>query len=368
MKICIKCGQQIDDDSAFCPYCGTKQEQVSPQPVQGQSGTLPEQPINNQQPQQVQPVYGQPDQMNQSIYGQQSQQVQPVYGQPPQMSQPVYGQPQKAQTGMYGQPPQMDQSIYGQPQQAQTGMYGQPPQVNQSIYGQQPQQVQTGMYGQSPQTNQSIYGQQLQQVQTGMYGQPPQMNQSMNDQQSPQMQEGIKISKPLLIIVPALLILFIILGAVVFTNQRGASSPDSAIKNYYNSLSTGNSKKHISSMMPKQLEKAADKIAQSGELGGEYNSLAQMLDETFVIYKQDGFKIDKVRIRRKEKLGSDEVAEYGKDLTKDLAVKVNVTEVYEVDTTYKFRESKDADWEEEDRKLMIYKVGGRWYAMPNGLF
>ena len=178
---------------------------------------------------------------------------------------------------------------------------------------------------------------------------------------------GSRIPKPLFIIIPAIVILLIAVVAL-FVTQRGAGSPESAIRNYYDSLATGNSKKLVSSMMPKNLEKAADKVAKKGELGGNYNSLAEALDKTFIIYKQDGFKIQKVRILKKEKLDSDEASEYGKDLARDMDTEVDVKEVYEVKTSYKYRESEYADWEEEDRKLMIYKVGSRWYAMPNGLF
>ena len=32
MKFCKKCGQQIEDNVLFCPYCGTPQ-QAAPQPA-----------------------------------------------------------------------------------------------------------------------------------------------------------------------------------------------------------------------------------------------------------------------------------------------------------------------------------------------
>ena len=332
MKACIKCGQLIDDDSIFCTYCGAKQVE---QEAFDQAQPKQEQPVYDQQPPQVeQLMYGQPQQVEQPIYSQQAQMNQPIYGQPQQMNQPVDGQ----------QPQQMNQPMYGQqPQQ----------QMNQPMYGQQPQQMNQSAYGQAPQMN-SIYSQQPQQAQMG------------STEQSGS-ESGSRIPKPLFIIIPAIVILLIAVVAL-FVTQRGASSPESAIRNYYDSLATGNSKKLVSSMMPKNLEKAADKIAKKGELGGNYNSLAEALDKTFIIYKQDGFKIQKVRILKKEKLDSDEASEYGKDLARDMDTEVDVKEVYEVKTSYKYRESEYADWEEEDRKLMIYKVGSRWYAMPSGLF
>lgn len=73
---CNNCGNQIPDNSAFCPNCGAAFSQ-------------PQQPVY-QQPQQ--PQYGQPQ------YGQ------PQYGQP-QYGQPQYGQPQYGQPGGY-MPPQ----------------------------------------------------------------------------------------------------------------------------------------------------------------------------------------------------------------------------------------------------------------------
>lgn len=42
MKFCIKCGKEIQDDSVFCPFCGSKQES------ENQKETVNQEPIENQ--------------------------------------------------------------------------------------------------------------------------------------------------------------------------------------------------------------------------------------------------------------------------------------------------------------------------------
>ena len=82
MKYCVNCGQQMEDNQAFCPACGASQNGVSQNIAQGQ-------PIMQQQPYggQQQPYGGQ-----QQPYG--GQQYQQSYG-GPQQQQPYGGQSQR---------------------------------------------------------------------------------------------------------------------------------------------------------------------------------------------------------------------------------------------------------------------------------
>lgn len=84
MKICEKCGAQLDDNAAFCGVCGASSD---PKPV------LPDQPFQFSQPQ-----FYQPQQLNQ----------------PPQFDQ----QPQFYQTPKFDQAPQLNNPTqFSQPQQ-----------------------------------------------------------------------------------------------------------------------------------------------------------------------------------------------------------------------------------------------------------
>jgi hypothetical protein len=377
MKQCIKCEQLIDDDSMFCPYCGVQQPalpkeeapQISinnptngPQPQYSPHPQLTE-PVYDQQPQPTAPVYSQHPLENAPVYGQagpqdvmkhnQQQPVNgPVYGQQPPQNAPMYGQQPPQTASMYGQPGAQGAMMYNPQMPANGLVYGQQPPQNASIYGQQGQQG-AMMYNQQPLQNPPMYGQQgLQPVQP-----------------SAPARGGFfsKIPKPLLIVVPAVLVTLIIIVAI-FSNLRGAGSSEKAIENFYNSLSAGNSKKMVSSMMPKELEKAADKAMKSGEFGKSYDSFSDALDIMFDDYMEDGFKIDRVRITEKEKLEKDEVKEFGENFTKGLNVNVKIVEAYRVKTTYRYQEKKDGDWEEDDMRFMIYKAGNRWYAMPSDIF
>ena len=120
MMVCKHCGNEIEADAKFCGTCGTAVET-----------TISEQPIEDTQPQNEQPVQSQYDQPAQPQYGQSAQ---PQYSQP---AQPQYGQPTQPQ---YGQPvpPQ-----YGQPMQPQ---YGQPAQYGAS-YQPAPDPVASGYAG-----------------------------------------------------------------------------------------------------------------------------------------------------------------------------------------------------------------------------
>ena len=377
MKQCIKCEQLIDDDSMFCPYCGVQQPalpkeeapQISinnptngPQP-QYSPHPQPTEPVYDQQPQPTAPVYSQQPPQNASMYGQQGQQGAMMYNPQMQANGPVYNQQPPQNEPMYGQQPPQNAPMYGQQGQQGAMMYNPQMQTNGPVYGQQPPQ------------NASIYGQQGQQG-AMMYNQQPLQNTPMYGQQGLQPVQPSaparggffsRIPKPLLIVVPAVLVSLIIIVAI-FSNLRGAGSSEKAIENFYNSLSAGNSKKMVSSMMPKELEKAADKAMKSGEFGKSYDSFSDALDIMFDDYMEDGFKIDRVRITEKEKLEKDEVKEFGENFTKGLNVNVKIVEAYKVKTTYRYQEKKDGDWEEDDMRFMIYKAGNRWYAMPSDIF
>ena len=374
MKQCIKCEQLIDDDSIFCPFCGMQQpalpEEVAPQipinnPTNGhqpQFSPLASIPAYSQQPQQAAPTYGQQAPQSEMMYNPQGQPNAPVYGQQPQQAAPTYSQQVPQGAMIYNQQSQQAAPAYGQ-QGAM--MYNQPPQQVAPTYSQQVPQG-AMMYNQQPQQATPMYGQQPQ-----PYGQP------MYNQQAPQPAQPSapangggffsKIPKPLLIVVPAVLVILII-AVAIFSNLRGAGSTEKAVENFYNSLATGNSKKMVSSMMPKELEKAADKAMKSGEFGNSYDSFAEALDLMFDDYLKDGFKIDRVRITEKQKLERDEVKEFSKDFTHGFDVDVKISEVYMIKTTFRHQDSKDGDWEEDDMKLMIYKAGNRWYAMPSNMF
>ena len=121
-------------------------------------------------------------------------------------------------------------------------------------------------------------------------------------------------------------------------------------------------------MMPKEMEKAIDKAAKNGEFGQTYDSFGKVTDDIFDNYKQDGFKIDQVKITKREKLDKQDLENFEKNLVNELNAKVKITEAYKVKTTFRYRKNKDAEWEEDDMKLTIYKSGNRWYAIPSSLF
>lgn len=88
MKICEKCGAQLDDNAAFCGVCGASSD---PKPV------LPDQPFQFSQPQ-----FYQPQQLNQPPqFDQQPQFYQtPKFDQAPQLNNPTqFSQPQFAPQG-----------------------------------------------------------------------------------------------------------------------------------------------------------------------------------------------------------------------------------------------------------------------------
>ena len=71
MKFCLNCGRQIDDSSAFCPYCGGSQPDISKQsPGLMLPAVIPNPGMQNSQAQQGYGYYGGPMQGNQYYGGQ----------------------------------------------------------------------------------------------------------------------------------------------------------------------------------------------------------------------------------------------------------------------------------------------------------
>ena len=101
---CTNCGQQIDDNSAFCPYCGVHTENG---PSELQLPAIVGQPQSNEI---VQDVYSQPEAYQQfAQYQQQAQQAQMA-----QQAQQQYQQAPNQQQGQFQQQTAYQQAPYGQ--------------------------------------------------------------------------------------------------------------------------------------------------------------------------------------------------------------------------------------------------------------
>ena len=59
-----------------------------------------------------------------------------------------------------------------------------------------------------------------------------------------------------------------------------------------------------------------------------------------------------------------QLRDFEEELEDDMGVKVNVTQAYELEIEYEYREKGDKKWTDDDMDVTAYKVGGRWYIFP----
>ena len=298
MKFCTMCGQQIDDNMPFCPYCGAPQ-QTAPQPQQ--AAPQPQQAAS--QPQQATP---------------QPQQAAPQ----PQQAAP---QPQQAA-------PQPQQAA-PQPQQAA-------PQPQQAAPQQQPPQF--GQYQTPPP------------MQAGFGGPGPKAPKKPLDK------------KILFIIIGAVAFILVVIGIICgLSGRRGAGSYKGAVEKLFNALADGSAKKTVHIMMPAELEKAADKELQGGELEYlGYDSMQDFIDDMYSTELDKDMQFQNVEITDKDKLSKDELEEIEEQCSDEMGCDIKVKEAYELEIEYEYREKGDKKWHDDYMEMTAYKVGGRWYIFP----
>ena len=272
MKFCTMCGQQIDDNMPFCPYCGAPQ-QATPQPQQAAP-----------QPQQAAPQ--------------------------PQQAAP---QPQQAAP---------------QPQQAAPQPQQQPPQFGQY---QTPPPMQAGPGGPGPKAPKKPLDKKL-----------------------------------LFIIIGAAAFVLIVIGIICgLSGRRGAGSYKGAVEKLFNALADGSAKKTVHIMMPAELEKAADKELQGGELEYlGYDSMQDFIDDMYSTELDKDMKFQNVEITDKDKLSNDEIEEIEEQCSDEMGCDIKVKEAYELEIEYEYREKGDKKWHDDYMEMTAYKVGGRWYIFP----
>ena len=319
MGVCISCGQQIDEGSLFCPFCAAPQQPQQPPQPQQQTvyPTFPEAKAPES-------AYQRPNFVEQDD-------SQPQSFEQPQAPQQNFGQPQAA--APQGGFPQQN---FGQPQTAA-------PQPN---YGQPQQGFQQG----APQQG---FGQPQQAYAGGGYPQQPAYK-------APGQNPLSKIPKPVLIIVPIVIILAIV-AVIIFSNLRGASSYTGAVKDFFAAMDSGKSDKLMKVMFPKQLESAAKK-----ELGGDavFDTLGYLGSYISLI----DIKNDK--IIEKEHADKSDISDFEDELNDEFNTHIKISDMYYVtaEAEISFEGSSllgDLYSETEEMDFVVYKVSGRWYAFPD---
>ena len=290
MGVCINCGQQLDEGTLFCPYCGTPQAQAPAQPTANE----PAQPqVPQSEP--VQPAQPEPQPQNQAVY--------PTFPEA-QFSGAAPQQPQFNQAGL--------EQAYGQQAAFQQG-YGQQAAFPQQGY---PQQAAPKAPG------------------SGFLS---------------------KIPKPVLIIVPIIIVLAII-AAIVFSNMRGASSYKGAVKNFFHAMDEGDTDGMFKAMFPKSIEKAAKK-----ELGGDMDDMMGMMGGFMGM-----IDVKNEKITDKEHASKSDISDFEEELQDSVGGKVKIQDMYYLTVEVEISMSGMADLynETEEMDMVAYKTGGRWYVFP----
>ena len=314
MKFCLNCGRQIDDSSAFCPYCGGSQPDTSKQsPGLMLPAVIPNPGMQNSQAQQGYGYYGGPMQGNQYYGGQ-------MQGSPYVNNQ--------MQGGSY-----VNSQMQGNPYANQ--MQGNP-------YA---NQMQGSMM------NGAQYGG----VQMNMQNQPVYMKKQSFFS---------RIPKPLLIIIPAAVVLLVVL-LIILLNIRGASTYKGAVDDFFDAVATGSASKTLKTMMPSSMENDLNDAIQNGDLDDfYYDSIEEALEEEYDDLIDDDYEFRGVSIEDKDKLSKSELRKLKKRWKEELGTDVDITNAYDVDVEYQFRSKNSKRWYDGDLSFVLYEVDGKWFAMP----
>ena len=349
MKYCSKCGQPVEDGSLFCSYCGAPQtqDQVDPQQVQPT--------------QQVDQGFGQRSQDNsQNSYSQDSY-SQNNYSQNnyPQNNYSQNNNP-NAYNQNYSQPNQnMNQAGPNQTYNQFDQGYAQPNQnINQNFGQTYNPNVMNNGAGYNPNANSGAatgngFGNKV----GGAFA---------NIKNSLSGKINLSDKKTIIIIASAAGVLMILLILLIGSlSMRGAASYKGAVKKMMNSMASGNAKKTVHVMFTRKMEKALDQELKDGDLEYMgYDSTVDFIEDVFEDELEDGVKIRDVDISDKDKMTKKQIRDFEEDIEDDMGIKVNVSQAYELEIEYEYREKGDKKWTDDEMDVTAYKVGGRWYIFP----
>ena len=313
MKYCINCGSQLSDQDKFCTKCG------APQGVQ-QNVAAVEQEV----------------QQNPATTGEQEVQQNPA-AVAQKMQQNVAAAEQETQ----------QQNVAGVEQEVQ--------QNPATTGGQETQQQNVAGVEQEVQQNPATTGGQETQQQQQSYAQP--------DQSYIYQQPATTAKFPAKAAILLVGIVVVALGVIYLVFQLvtgGSGSVEKAVKEYYEAICDKDGDTLLDATCTDSMIKALEETS-----GYEKDDIADAMEEAVSYSYEDYGKVKDIKVEEQDKMTKAELREGLEGIKEETGVDVNISEMRQVEVTYKYYDTYYKEWNEDTEYLTVYKSGSKWYVFPD---
>ena len=200
--------------------------------------------------------------------------------------------------------------------------------------------------------------------------QPAQSNGGFNDV----IEKGKKMTNGKVWLIPVLAVGAVVaLILVIFFFRSvlgsGAVTKKGAVNAYFKALAKRDAKAYVNATMSPSMLKA---FLEDGDYDNKKELIEELQDE-YDEYEEDyedwygekyKVKFKKIKIEDMDKCDRDDIKDLIEEIEDETDVKVKISQMYEVEVSYKYWDCDDEEWEKvKDREMIIYKSAGNWYVL-----
>lgn len=158
-------------------------------------------------------------------------------------------------------------------------------------------------------------------------------------------------------------IVVVALGVIYLVFQLvtgGSGSVEKAVKEYYEAICDKDGDTLLDATCTDSMIKALEETS-----GYEKDDIADAMEEAVGYSYEDYGKVKDIKIEEQDKMTKAELREGLEGIKEETGVDVNISEMRQVEVTYKYYDTYDKEWNEDSEYLTVYKSGSKWYVFPD---
>ena len=158
-------------------------------------------------------------------------------------------------------------------------------------------------------------------------------------------------------------IVVVALGVIYLVFQLvtgGSGSVEKAVKEYYEAICDKDGDTLLDATCTDSMIKALEETS-----GYEKDDIADAMEEAVSYSYEDYGKVKDIKVEEQDKMTKAELREGLEGIKEETGVDVNISEMRQVEVTYKYYDTYYKEWNEDTEYLTVYKSGSKWYVFPD---
>ena len=158
-------------------------------------------------------------------------------------------------------------------------------------------------------------------------------------------------------------IVVVALGVIYLVFQLvtgGSGSVEKAVKEYYEAICDKDGDTLLDATCTDSMIKALEETS-----GYEKDDIADAMEEAVSYSYEDYGKVKDIKVEEQDKMTKAELREGLEGIKEETGVDVNISEMRQVEVTYKYYDTYFKEWNEDTEYLTVYKSGSKWYVFPD---